>query len=99
MHGEAVAAGMICEAYLSVEKCGLSIRNLQNIVGYLLEIYGKTLIDSNEINAIVNFCQQDKKNEKGLINFSLLEEIGSPVFNMVVEQSEIRKAIQRYSLL
>jgi len=46
---------------------------------------------------IVDLCQQDKKNEKGIINFSLLKEIGIPVFNVAVEQNEIRKVIQRYS--
>ena len=99
LHGEAVAAGMICEAYLSAEKCGLSVKALQDIENYLLRTFGKTSISENEIDTIAERCRQDKKNEKGNIYFSLIKEIGNPLFNVAVEQNDIRKAIQRYSQL
>jgi 3-dehydroquinate synthase len=97
LHGEAIAVGMICETYLSVEKCGLPIDSAKKIENYILQIFGKTPVAPDEIDAITSLCLQDKKNEKGIINFSLLEEIGIPLFNVSVEQNEIRKAILQYS--
>ena len=99
LHGEAVAAGMICETYLSETKCNFPICAAKKIESYILQIFGKISLTSEDIDNIVQFCQQDKKNEKGVINFSLLKEIGVPVFNIAVEQEEIRKVILRYSNL
>jgi 3-dehydroquinate synthase len=99
LHGEAIAVGLICEAYLSEEKCNLSKNEIRDIEEYILHTFGKTSINDDEIHTIVDLCQQDKKNEKGIINFSLLEAIGKPVFNVAAEQDEIRKVIKRYSQL
>lgn len=97
LHGEAVAAGMICEAYLSEIKCNFPLCATKKVESYILQTFGKTPLSLEDIDDIVNRCQQDKKNEKGMINFSLLKEIGVPVFNIAVEQKEIWKVIQRYS--
>jgi 3-dehydroquinate synthase len=99
LHGEAVAAGMICEAYLSESKCGLAKKAVSDIENYILQTYGKIQMDEDEMDAIVVLCQQDKKNERGIINFSLLEKIGKSIFNVVVEQNDIRKALQNYASL
>jgi len=50
LHGEAIAAGMICEAWLSQQKCGLNQSELDTIVKTILQvygIYGKTEILNN----------------------------------------------------
>jgi len=99
LHGEAVAAGMICETYLSEAKCNFPICTTKKVESYIFQTFGKISLSSNDIDQIVRYCEQDKKNEKGTINFSLLKEIGNPVFNIAVEQEEIRKVIQRYSHL
>lgn len=99
LHGEAIAAGMICETFLSEEYSGLSKKDSGMIREYLLKTYGKTDIRSSQIDAIVELCRQDKKNEKGMINFSLLQEIGIAVFNIPVEQNDIRRAISWYMKL
>jgi 3-dehydroquinate synthase len=97
LHGEAVAVGMICEAYLSEKKCSFPLCATKKIESYILQTFGKTSIPPEDIDSIVNLCLQDKKIEKGIINFSLLKEIGVPEFNVAVEQEEIRKVIQRYA--
>jgi 3-dehydroquinate synthase len=99
LHGEAIAIGMICEAYLSELKCNFPMCASKKIESYLLQTFGRISLTSGDINRIVHLCQQDKKNEKGIINFSLLEDIGKPVFNIGVEQEDIRKVIQRYALI
>ncbi len=97
LHGEAIAAGMICETYLSEKYCNLPRTSGKRIEDYLLKTFGRVLISNNEIEDITLLCLQDKKNEKGVINFSLLKEIGRSVFNVGVEQNEIRNVLQLYA--
>jgi 3-dehydroquinate synthase len=97
LHGEAIAAGMICETYLSATYCNLPESSVKSIEDYIQKTFGRILISEDDIEEIILLCLQDKKNEKGVINFSLLKEIGNPVFNVGVEQNEIRKVLQLYA--
>jgi len=97
LHGEAIAAGMICETHLSGKYCNLPESSVKSIEDYILETFGRILISEDDIEEIILLCLQDKKNEKGVINFSLLKEIGKSVFNVGVEQNEIRKVLQLYA--
>jgi 3-dehydroquinate synthase len=97
LHGEAIAAGMICEAYLSEKYCGLPESSVRSIESYIVKTFGRIRISIGDIDEITKLCLQDKKNEKGIINFSLLEEIGNSVFNVGIEQNEIRKVLQLYA--
>ncbi len=99
LHGEAIAIGMICEAYLSHQKTNLPQEHLSEISDSLLRIYGKLEIDENEIPEIIRLCSQDKKNEGTVLNFSLLAKIGSCGFNIPVSTAEIRAAIDYYRRL
>ncbi|MGA9269064.1 MAG: 3-dehydroquinate synthase, partial [Lutimonas sp.] len=97
LHGEAIAAGMICEAYLSEKFCNLPESSVKSIENYIIKTFGWIRISKEDIDEIAKLCLQDKKNEKGIINFSLLEEIGNSVFNVGIEQDEIRKVMQLYA--
>jgi 3-dehydroquinate synthase len=97
LHGEAIAAGMICETYLSAKYCNLPESSVKSIEDYILKTFGRILISKDDIEEITLLCLQDKKNEKGVINFSLLKDIGNSVFNVGVEQNEIRKVLQLYA--
>jgi 3-dehydroquinate synthase len=99
LHGEAIAAGMICEAYLSEKFCTLPESSVKSIENYIIKTFGHIRISKEDIDEITILCLQDKKNEKGIINFSLLEEIGNSVFNVGIEQNEIRNVLQQYAKL
>ncbi|MBA1339065.1 MAG: 3-dehydroquinate synthase/shikimate kinase / 3-dehydroquinate synthase [Pelagibacterales bacterium] len=79
-HGEAVLAGMIFAAKLSVIKKVCTIKTLND----LLEIYKmnnlsytfKKYLNSREINALISYLKNDKKNNDKKINFILLKKIG-----------------------
>jgi 3-dehydroquinate synthase len=88
---------MVCETYLSAQKCGLPMDDALKIENFILQTFGKIDIMPNETSNIVKLCHQDKKNVKGMINFSLLKKIGVPLFNIGVEQNEIKKVIQQYA--
>ncbi|NVJ87269.1 MAG: 3-dehydroquinate synthase [Algoriphagus sp.] len=99
LHGEAIAAGMICEGWLSLKKCGLSSNDLDKLTQAFLQVYGKIKIQKEDIDPIIHLCFQDKKNVGQTLLLSLLNEIGHCQFNIAVKPEEIHAAIQFYQSL
>ena len=97
LHGEAIAIGMICEAYLSVSKCGLSKEELEKIVSYIKKIYSPKKIDEGDVDEIVKLTKQDKKNEGDRINCSLLRNIGDCTFNIEIDEDDIKASIAYFN--
>jgi 3-dehydroquinate synthase len=99
LHGEAIAAGMICEAYLSRKKLSLSQTELEKIQSAFLQVFGKILISAEDTSPILDYCLQDKKNEASTLLFSLLNSIGDCTFNIPITREEILESIQYYQSL
>ncbi len=99
LHGEAIAVGMICEAWLSHKKLDLSMAELKQIQEALLKVYGKIEIQESDLIPVLDFCLQDKKNEGKELMFSLLSSIGECTYNIPVTREEIREAIHYYQNL
>lgn len=99
LHGEAIAIGMVCEAFLSHQKSGLSASELQTIQKTVISIYGKFDFPQEDIAEIVGLCAHDKKNEGVEMKFSLLNQIGKCDFNIPVSKEEITQAIQLYKTI
>ena len=97
LHGEAIAIGMVLEAYLSVHCCGLQIEEANDIKTTFLNHYGIVIISAIEQNEIIALLRHDKKNKAGRINFSLLKSIGIPKIDIEVPQEYFLKAFQYYS--
>ena len=96
LHGEAIAVGMICEAYLSNAVCGLSKEELKDIVDHISNHFPKQDISGFDFNALLKLMQQDKKNEGGKINFSLLKEIGNCTYDIQADEKLIEEALKFY---
>ena len=96
LHGEAIAIGMIAEAYLSKQKSTLSQAELSEIKRYILTIFEKVDIPLEYWNEIVSLTLQDKKNSKGQVKMALLKKIGEAGFDYEVDQLEIVEAIKYY---
>ncbi|MBC8109459.1 MAG: 3-dehydroquinate synthase [Verrucomicrobia bacterium] len=96
LHGEAIAAGMICETYLSVKKCKLAEVYLEQIEEFLFSTFGKIELKPNEIDQIVKLTLQDKKNKGGQINCVLLENIGRPILDQPISNQDIKEALEFY---
>ena len=79
-HGEAVLAGMILEARLSVLKRLCSYKTLNDIVDIYkensLSYTFKKFSDSKSLKELLPFLKNDKKNDDKKINFILLKAIG-----------------------
>lgn len=97
LHGEAIAIGMICEAYLSTKKLGMTEDELDEVTRYILRIYGSKVIDTNVIEAIIQRTKQDKKNEGGKIKCSLLNKIGVCAFNIDIDRDDIKASIAYFN--
>lgn len=92
LHGEAVAAGMICEAFLSHKVAGLSEAALNEITGYVLNVFGDVLLPADKDEELISLMHHDKKNEQGRINFTLLEAIGKHSINRYCDEDQIKEA-------
>ncbi len=96
LHGEAIAIGMIMEAYISAELLDFPKDELKIIKQTFLKIFSKVSIDISDHDAIIDLLKYDKKNEHGNINFVLLEKIGVPKIDCLVENELIIKAFEYY---
>lgn len=97
LHGEAIAIGMILESYLSSELLGFSKTDLDQICKVILNIYKPVTIETVDFAPIIELLKYDKKNEHGNINFVLLETIGKPVIDCLVDNALIVKAFGYYN--
>ncbi len=96
LHGEAIAAGMILETFVSRKMQNFPEEKLKNIREVIINIYGKEDFSEDDIKQIKDLMKFDKKNERGNINFVLLEDIGKPVIDIVVPDEHINSAFNYY---
>ena len=89
LHGYAVAWGLICELYLSVVKCDFPKDRLRQTVQFIKQNYGDPLLDCKQYDRLFEFMKHDKKNEAGIINFTLLADIGDIRINQQATKEEI----------
>ena len=99
LHGEAIAAGMIAESWLSVRLAGLPETDLRNITDYLLRTYGHQPIPPAAFPELLATMGQDKKNEDHRINFTVLEAAGRARVNATASPELITEAITWYNSL
>jgi len=95
-HGEAVAIGMICEAFISTKDAKLSEKELKEITETLLNYYPKYKVENNQFHYYIELMKKDKKNEKGNINCTLLNQIGEGVVDNNVSVENIIDALNYY---
>jgi 3-dehydroquinate synthase len=99
LHGEAVAAGLVCESWLSVQHGLLSEEELEKIETFVFSVFNRIAFILLETEAIAEFALQDKKNERAIINCTLLQGIGNGVFDQAVTVAEIADALRYYHRL
>jgi len=96
LHGEAIAIGMICEAWLSNKLTGLSDEELKDITNTFLSRYPKYSYTLEQYQVFLDLMKNDKKNEDNKIGFALLKEIGDCTYNIYVEEEDIKSALGYY---
>ncbi|MFD2602983.1 3-dehydroquinate synthase [Flavobacterium suzhouense] len=96
LHGEAIAIGMIIEAYLSLQQNLISINDYIEVKTVIENIFEKVDFNENDIAEIIKLLVHDKKNVSGEVQFVLLDKIGKTVINKTAENSLIVKAFADY---
>ncbi|WP_026464006.1 3-dehydroquinate synthase [Adhaeribacter aquaticus] len=99
LHGEAIAAGMICESYLSRKKGLLTEQEQTEIESFIFSIYEKVVIAGKDLPAIADLALQDKKNTGSIIKCTLLDGIGKAIYDQPITVEDIQESIQYYSSL
>lgn len=95
-HGHAVAAGMICEAYLSMRLNQLPEIELKEITSHLTPIYNNVPIKTEDFDSLLTIMSFDKKNSNQQIHMSLLHSIGNCHPDIVADEQTIRDSLDYY---
>jgi len=98
LHGEAIAAGMVLESYLSKEKNLLTTENYRQIKQTIKSIFDPISFSKVDIENILNLLLHDKKNEYGKIQFALLNGIGNTALNQLIDNELIIDSFNDYKL-
>ena len=93
LHGYAVAFGLIGELYMSTRKAGFPTERLHQTTRFIRENYAQTEFTCNDYPTLLNLMRHDKKNTSGVINFTLLHNIGDIRINQTATDEEICEAL------
>lgn len=99
LHGEAVALGMIAEAWLSWRQGLLPRAACDRIADHLLSLYKPYALQGDEHHRVIELMRNDKKNSGGQFRFTLLTGIGSARTDAVVTAAQVQEALEYYRLL
>ncbi len=97
LHGEAIAIGMVCETYLSSTLLGLEKTSADQIKSYLKSVYGFHPIEETDFRTLIKYMGNDKKNEDGEINFSLIKPVGKSHINQTASEEQILESLRYYN--
>ena len=89
LHGYAVAWGLAGELYLSATKLGFPTDRMRQTVQYINEHYGKFEFTCKQYEQLYNYMTHDKKNVGGVINFTLLHNVGDICLNQHATKEEL----------
>lgn len=96
LHGEAVAAGLVCEGFLARERGMLSDEEFGGIRDYLLKVFGKVKLKDGEDESIALLTSQDKKNRENKVLCVLLDGIGNAKWDCEISAEEVKKSLAYY---
>ncbi len=96
LHGYAVAWGIVCELYLSYGKTGFPKDKLRQTIQFIKEHYGVLAFDCKQYDRLYEFMTHDKKNTSGIINFTLMGEVGDIRINQSATKEEIMEMLDFY---
>ena len=97
LHGEAVAIGIICESFISLQKNLISETEHEEIVELINLNYHKTSIKKKDEISILELILQDKKNENEKILMALPKSIGNADWDIEVSTNEIKASLDYYN--
>ena len=88
-HGIAVAWGMIVESYFAYKTNLISKEEWDEIHYVLTDFYPSCSLKKEDFSILLDLMKNDKKNENGDINFTLISAIGQSEINQIVPEKLI----------
>ena len=96
-HGEAIAIGMVIEAYLSHKLHDFPLTELDSLKEYIHKTYGKKLIPSKHYDSIMDLMKHDKKNRNGTIHYILLKNIADFIIDGTASEELVIDGLNYYN--
>jgi 3-dehydroquinate synthase len=96
-HGEAVAAGLVCESWLSAQRGLLGADELVQVRAVIELSFEKLHFTANELDEIAAYALHDKKNRGDVIKCTLLHGLGHGIFDQPVTLAEIKDSLRAYA--
>tara|TARA_B100000886_G_scaffold160383_1_gene109320 strand:+ start:3762 stop:4790 length:1029 start_codon:yes stop_codon:yes gene_type:complete len=96
-HGQAIVIGIITELYISHKKINFPLKDVVSVKEHLKKYFSLILLHEDDIMNIYDLMVYDKKNEGSKINFVLLEEIGKPVIDQIVNKELFKESFVFYN--
>ncbi len=95
-HGQAIAAGMICESWLSEQRMDMECSKREEIVEMIDRNFPRLPVSENDLPTLMELMRQDKKVREGKLHFSLLKRMGKAVHDKEVSSGLVLKSIEFY---
>lgn len=94
LHGEAVAAGMLSEIWLSLQITQPARNILTNYIALYSQLFDKLPFGPESIDDLVLRMRHDKKNSGSQFMFVLLGSDGKAVWDVPVDEPLVRKSLE-----
>ena len=94
-HGEAVALGMWCALWISVQQCGLREEVFCDYEPVMKALIAQAdmSFDTVDVDAVMNRLIHDKKNRDGEAHFVLLKAVEKPLVDQGVDDGLVRDSL------
>lgn len=95
-HGLAIAAGMLCETYISSKMHGIDCSVVNEIISMINLNFDHLEIKHDQIPELFEIMMQDKKVRGGKLQFSLLKRLGKTIHNCEVADGLVKDSMHFY---
>ena len=95
-HGEAVAFGILVSLWLSEKYCGLASEHSKHYEQILKTYFEPFQLDVSQVDKLINWIRNDKKNTSGKFNFVLIQTPGIPKIDVAVSEDDLRGSLMRF---
>ena len=96
-HGEAIIVGLITELYISNKLNNFPLDTVDRLKEVSLKYFSRISLKDSDLKGIYDLMIFDKKNDKGSVNFVLLDKVGKPIIDQNVDNDIFIEAFAYYN--
>lgn len=94
-HGEAITYGMMAEAHISVNHCGLPQEDARRLCSLLVRLSPPKIPESIDEEQVFEAMFTDKKVRSGSLRLTLINKIGDATFGETPDEHHIKQSIRK----